>query len=105
MSSDSHSDNLSHSSAHGDDHGHDSHDSHAVATDVIPETSAQDMILKALTICVAGLLYFMAFSWMGVPLPEAGHGTGSEHSSEHGAEAGTSEHGPEHSSEHSPEHH
>ena len=88
------------SDSHSDDHGHDSHDSHAVATDVIAETSWQDWVLKCVTIVTAGLLYFMAFSWMGVPLPEAGHGAESEHSSQHGAEAGAAEHGSEHSSEH-----
>ena len=54
------------SDSHSDDHSHDSHDSHAhpVATDVIPESSVQDLGLKGLTIVAAALLYFMAFSWM-----------------------------------------
>ncbi len=93
MSSDSHSDDHAH-----DGHGHDSHDSHghAPAADVIPESSVQDWILKGLTICAAGLLYYMAFSWMGVPLPEAGH-----EASEHGQQHGTSEHtAPEHTEGH-----
>lgn len=79
------------SDSHSDDHSHDSHDSHghAPAADVIPESSVQDLGLKGLTIAAAALLYFMAFSWMGVPLPEAGHEAGPEHGQQHG----TSEHG------------
>lgn len=43
------------SDSHSDHYGHDSHDNaHPVATDVIPETSLQDMLLKVLTICAAG---------------------------------------------------
>lgn len=91
MSSDSHSDDHGHSTSHGDDHSHDSH-GHAVATDVIPETSLQDMLLKVLTICAAGLLYGMAFWWMGVPVAEVSHEAGSEHSEQ--------SHGSEHSEEH-----
>ena len=101
MSSDSHSDDHSHSTSPSDDHGHDSHDSHdshhAPAADVIPDTSWQDWMLKGLTIVAAGLLYFMAFCWMAVPLAEAGHEAGSEHGQQHG----TSEHSaPEHSEGH-----
>lgn len=93
MSSDSHSDDHGHSTSHGDDHSHDSHDNaHPVATDVIPETSLQDMLLKVLTICAAGLLYGMAFWWMGVPVAEVSHEAGSEHSEQ--------SHGSEHSEEH-----
>ena len=87
------------SDSHSDDHSHDSHDSHAhpVATDVIPESSVQDLGLKGLTIVAAALLYFMAFSWMGVPLPEAGHEAGPALTSEHGEQSGTSVHSaPEH---------
>jgi hypothetical protein len=102
------------SDSHSDDHGHDSHDSHAhpVATDVIPETSLQDMLLKVLTICAAVLLYGMAFWWMSLPVAEASHEAGSEHS-EHtsgssvGSSSGSSSANSEqnHGSEHSEEHH
>ena len=96
MSSDSHSDDLSHKTSHGDDHGHDSHDSHdshhAPAADVIPDTSWQDMVLKGVTVVAAGLLYFMAFCWMGVPLAEVGHEAGAEHGEQHGRSEQSAEH-------------
>lgn len=94
------------SDSHSDDHGHDSHDSHAhpVATDVIPETSLQDMLLKVLTICAAGLLYGMAFWWMGVPVADVGHEAGSEHS-EHASGSSSANSEQSHGSERSEEHH
>lgn len=93
------------SDSHSDDHGHDSHDNaHPVATDVIPETSLQDMLLKVLTICAAGLLYGMAFWWMGVPVAEVCHEAGSEHS-EHSSGSSSANSEQSHGSEHSEEHH
>jgi len=86
MSSD-HDKAADHGDAHGDSHG--GHDAHTPATDVIPENSPQDMLLKLVTV-VGAILIIGCFGgwWMTTPLPEGGeHGGHAE-----GAAVETTEH-------------
>ncbi len=84
MSSDQH---------HADDHGHAHDDSHgAHATEAIPESSPQDLILKAVTLAAAVVLIGSGWWWSMQPLPERSHEAGHEQSHE----AGSGEHTPSH---------
>jgi hypothetical protein len=66
---------------HDKDHGngHDSHDGPPAATDIIPENSPQDLVLKGVTIAAAILISGSFIWWNGLPLSvEAGEHGGAE---------------------------
>lgn len=73
MSSDHDHDNGSH------DHGH---DGPPPATDIIPESSPQDLLLKVLTVVAAFLISGNFAWWMTQPLPSGGEHGGAEHGTE-----------------------
>ena len=65
-----------------DDHGH-GHDDHAVATDIIPESSPQDLMLKGVTIIAAILVIGTFVFWEMQPLPVAVEEHGGSETSAH----------------------
>jgi hypothetical protein len=54
------------SAAHADAHG--GHDGQAPATDIIPESSPQDMLLKLITVAAAVLISGTFLWWYMLPL-------------------------------------
>jgi hypothetical protein len=75
---------MSSDSDHDKDHGngHDSHDGQAAATDIIPENSPQDLLLKIVTVAALVLISGSFIWWYGLPQTAE---AGSEHG---GAEQG-----------------
>jgi len=65
------------SSDHASDHASDHVNEHV---DAIPESSAQDLILKAVALAAAVVLYGTGIWWSGVALPEATHESAHEQS-------------------------
>ncbi len=82
------SDTHGHSDDHGSGHGE-------VATNIIPETSIQDVILKGIALSTMVIFGFIGFSWTQFPYAEAGHSGhgGSQHAAPGEHKGLTGEHG------------
>jgi hypothetical protein len=62
---------------------HSGHDEQAPATDIIPENSPQDLLLKCVTIVAAVLISGTFLWWYSLPLAPAGEGHGGAETVEH----------------------
>lgn len=87
-----HGPGCDHGHDHTHDHGHDDgHASHGeVATNIIPETSIQDVVLKGLALSTAVIFGFIGYSWVQFPFEEPRHSVHPGHAApagHHGSDA------------------